>query len=162
MDYLEEEWLSSLPKTETCFPKSVRLQYLKERMREKLDEIQALRNKRSNDSAASAIWQIFIDAEQKELDELSKKYHWLKKPKNSKDKQEVNIQKAKEYPMSELVTIQKNLTICLWHDDKHPSMKYYPKTNTLYCFVCNRAADTIDIVQKKFDLTFLQAIKKLT
>ena len=91
MDYLEEEWLSSLPKTETCFPKSVRLQYLKERMREKLDEIQALRNKRSNDSAASAIWQIFIDAEQKELDELSKKYHWLKKPKNSKDKQEVNI-----------------------------------------------------------------------
>lgn len=75
----------------------------------------------------------------------------------------VDIQKAKTYPMTQIVELTRANTMkCLWHEDKNPSMQYYPKTNSLYCFSCNKKADTIDVVMKKTGLPFIDAVRQLT
>lgn len=39
------------------------------------------------------------------------------------------------------------------HDDKHPSMSFYEKNNTLHCFSCRVTYDTFDLVGLKYQLT---------
>lgn len=72
-----------------------------------------------------------------------------------------DIAKAKAYPIEQLVEIRRKTTRCLWHDDNNPSMHYYEKTNTLYCFVCQKSADTIEVVCKLDDCSFVDAVRKL-
>jgi len=42
--------------------------------------------------------------------------------------------------------------------DNKPSARIYPESNSWYCFACGVARDTIDTVQAKHDLTFMQAL----
>lgn len=77
--------------------------------------------------------------------------------------QPLNIEQAKQYPMDRLIDISRgNVTRCLWHEDKNPSMHYYKKTNHLFCFVCNKKADSIDVAMKLYNKTFPEAVKQLT
>lgn len=47
---------------------------------------------------------------------------------------------------------------CLWHEEKTPSMQYYPQTNTLKCFGCGKFADIIDVVQEVHKVDFRSAL----
>ncbi len=54
---------------------------------------------------------------------------------------------------------------CPFHDDKNPSMRIYPGTNTTFCFSSNCSAngkpiDTIDFIMKMENLTKHEAIMK--
>ena len=33
------------------------------------------------------------------------------------------------------------------HNDKHPSMSFYEKNNTLHCFSCGAVYDTFDLIK---------------
>lgn len=48
---------------------------------------------------------------------------------------------------------------CPFHKDNNPSMKIYDKT--FYCFSCNRTGDLIQFVQYLFNLSFIDAMKKI-
>ncbi len=48
---------------------------------------------------------------------------------------------------------------CLFHDDKHPSMKL--NKDYYYCFSCGAHGDVINLVQKIFGLTTADAAKKI-
>ena len=51
---------------------------------------------------------------------------------------------------------------CPWHNEQTPSLVYYPKTNTAYCFgACGRRYDAIDAYMLKHGLNFTQAIKQM-
>lgn len=50
------------------------------------------------------------------------------------------------------------MTLCLFHDDRHPSMKVDER---YYCFACNETGDVIDYVARLFDLSNYEAAKKL-
>ncbi len=50
------------------------------------------------------------------------------------------------------------MTLCLFHDDRHPSMKVDER---YYCFACNETGDVIDYVARLFDLSNYDATKKL-
>lgn len=53
-------------------------------------------------------------------------------------------------------------TKCIWHDEKSPSMKFYPKTNSVYCFgQCGKAGDVISVVQTLKGCTFKEAVEIL-
>ena len=54
---------------------------------------------------------------------------------------------------------QGNMTCCPFHDDRTPSMKL--NEDYFYCFGCGATGDVIDLAARLFNLTSLQAAKKL-
>lgn len=50
------------------------------------------------------------------------------------------------------------MMLCLFHDDRHPSMKMDER---YYCFACGETGDVIDYVARLFDLSNYEAAKKL-
>ena len=73
-----------------------------------------------------------------------------------------DIDKAKQYPIDQLIEIKHGFAKCLWHTEKQASMKYYEKENRAHCFSCGKSFDSIDIAQKVWGLSFKETIKKLT
>ena len=71
----------------------------------------------------------------------------------------IAIQKAKEYPIENLIEIKRKTARCLWHDDSDPSMHYYKKDNKVHCFVCDKQWDSIDVVQKLHDCSMKDAVE---
>ena len=50
---------------------------------------------------------------------------------------------------------------CPFHNEKVPSMKIYPKTNSFYCFGCNVGGDVIKFVMLYHNLDFKNAVRYL-
>lgn len=72
------------------------------------------------------------------------------------------VLKAKSVPMTNFIDFKAKKACCPWHKEKTPSLQYYPKTNTAYCFgSCGRAYDTIDAYRMKYGCSFKQAIEEL-
>ncbi len=64
------------------------------------------------------------------------------------------IQKAKDYPIEELLTnpIRRNVTNCIAHKDDHPSMGI--KNNRVHCFACGFSGSTIDVAMMVHGIDF--------
>ena len=52
-----------------------------------------------------------------------------------------------------------NICLCPFHDDHHPSAHIYP--NAFHCFTCNVHYDILGFVMALFDLSTLDAARKL-
>ena len=52
-----------------------------------------------------------------------------------------------------------NMTRCLFHDDRHPSLKLNP--DFYFCFGCGAKGDVIDLVAGLFDLSLYEAARKI-
>ena len=105
--------------------------------------------------------QKWLTEHQAEADKLAKQLNWLKKPRNAGGA--LDIQRAKATPLTEILEFKRNKAKCPWHGpDNHPSLQYYPKVNKCWCFVCNKGGDAIDLAQALWNLTFKEAVKKLT
>lgn len=75
----------------------------------------------------------------------------------------INIEKAKAFPITDLIEFNNsNMARCIFHTEKTPSLHYYPRTNSCYCFSCNTYADSIKVFQQLNNCTFLEAVKKLS
>lgn len=73
-----------------------------------------------------------------------------------------DIIKSKEYPINHLIEFNyANFANCINHEEKTPSMKYYPSTNSIYCFGCGWSGDSIEVAKKLWNLSFKQVIQKL-
>jgi hypothetical protein len=53
------------------------------------------------------------------------------------------------------------ITLCPFHQDKHPSCVLYPNGKGFYCYSCNKGGNTIDWVCQEFGFTFKQAVEFL-
>jgi len=73
------------------------------------------------------------------------------------------VLRAKAYPMDNLIEFKQRKVCCPWHNEKTPSLAYYPKTNSAYCFgSCGRAYDSIDAYRIKHPgIGFIDAVKAL-
>ncbi len=59
------------------------------------------------------------------------------------------------------IVINKNgQCLCPFHEDKTPSLKIYPETNTYHCFGCGKNGDAIQFIEDKENITKHQAIIK--
>ncbi len=75
---------------------------------------------------------------------------------------ENRLMRAKAYAIKELLPIKNGKTRCLWHNEVHGSLHYFPDTNTLYCFgMCGRVYDAIDVYRKLHNCSFNEAINSL-
>lgn len=73
---------------------------------------------------------------------------------------EAMIQKAKEYPLDQLIQVNKQgFAKCIWHNDKNPSM--FCKKNFANCFSCNNSGDTIAVLRQRDKIGFREAVLKL-
>jgi hypothetical protein len=73
-----------------------------------------------------------------------------------------DIDKAKQYPIDQLIKFRGGFAKCIWHEEKTASMKYYEKTNSVHCFSCGKSGDAIDVCRQINNCSFKEAIKKLT
>lgn len=89
-----------------------------------------------------------------------RRIEWLLKP--VKGDGALNIAQAKATPIPQIIEINRKTGLCPWHEDKHPSLTYYPQNNTVWCFVCNRGGDSIDVASKLWGLSFKETVLKLT
>ena len=70
------------------------------------------------------------------------------------------IERAKNYPIKDLLNTNKSITNCPFHDDRTASLNI--KNNFYHCHGCNISGDTIDFLMKRDGLTFKEAVMKLT
>lgn len=77
---------------------------------------------------------------------------------------EVNITKAKSYPIENLLEFNSGgFVSCPFHGpEKTPSAKWYPQRNKIHCFGCSIDADSIDVYQQINNVDFLTAVKALS
>jgi len=47
---------------------------------------------------------------------------------------------------------------CLWHNDRHPSMKLYPGDRGCYCFACHQGGDVIDMTMQALNVPLKDAV----
>ncbi len=52
--------------------------------------------------------------------------------------------------------------LCPFHEDEHPSLCVYPETRSFYCFGCNAGGDVIDFVRRADNLSFRDALERLS
>jgi hypothetical protein len=85
-----------------------------------------------------------------------------RKKKQSGRVTENDVARAREYPVNELIEFNRSgFANCIWHNEKTPSLKYYPKTNSVYCHACGQHGDSIAIYQQLHHVLFLQAIRSI-
>jgi DNA primase len=58
-------------------------------------------------------------------------------------------------------TNSKGFACCPFHNEKTASFKVYDGDRGYYCFGCGASGDVITFVQKLFNLTFLEALRKI-
>ena len=57
--------------------------------------------------------------------------------------------------------ISRHVSLCPFHDDRHPSLHFNVRKNRFRCYVCGEHGRTIDLVMKQLRLTFFEACKWL-
>lgn len=57
------------------------------------------------------------------------------------------------------LTVNRGKALCPFHNDTHPSL--FIRKDFFYCFVCNAGGDQISFVSKMFDLSPMNAAKRI-
>lgn len=80
---------------------------------------------------------------------------------------DADIQQAKAVPIASLLsskirrTGKTSTTNCPLHDDRSPSFVIYHDTNSCWCFGCQQGGDSIALVRKLSNMSFIEAVKYL-
>jgi len=119
-----------------------------------VDDVEDHRNERI--SMWKSTW--FHDVIIEEAEALERRKKTVRSDKNFGS----DIEKAKAFPIPQIIDFVKRKAMCPFHNERTPSLHYYEKTNTTYCFGgCGKSFDAIDIYQKKFDVSVKTAIKEM-
>jgi len=89
---------------------------------------------------------------------------WQGKLESNKDRkiEKIDIDKAKNVPFDKLLEFNKyGFTLCPFHGDTKPSMKWYKEDNIVHCFGCGVHSDTIEYMRKRYNLSFKEAVLTL-
>lgn len=74
-----------------------------------------------------------------------------------------DIERASSVNCRELIkTNSQGFARCIFHADKHPSMKVYAGDRGYYCFSCQASGNAIHLVRKLHNLDFPEAVRYLT
>jgi hypothetical protein len=70
------------------------------------------------------------------------------------------IERAKDYPLENLIEVKHGKALCCFHDDHNPSMGI--KNNRYHCFACGAKGDPIDFISKRDGVSFHEAVRWLS
>lgn len=79
------------------------------------------------------------------------------------------VELAKNYSIESLVEQElplrrvgnKYITNCIFHNETTPSLFIYPKTNSFYCFGCQKSGNSITLAMEIHKLSFKETVKLL-
>lgn len=115
------------------------------------------------------LYDICIDkiTNNEEVYRFEKLLNQLKSIKRGEKPELLNIERARAYPIEELVRRyglepRMGFVECRFHNEKTPSLKLYPATNTWHCFGCGGGSSVIDFVMAMNKCNFKEAINFLT
>lgn len=105
---------------------------------------------------------MFIDIYREQYVEKKQKIQSILKLFNKRG--EIDVQKAKQYPIPDLIEISHaGFAACPFHKEKTPSAKYYTDNNKLHCFgSCSKSFDSIDVYMEINSVDFITAVKALS
>ena len=94
---------------------------------------------------------------------LKRKKQLLSSIEHSGQSSEIlDIEKAKQYPVTSVLEFdQQGNTNCIWHNEKTPSLHYFEKTNSVYCFGCKKYGSVVDVIMTQQERDFISAVKYL-
>jgi hypothetical protein len=69
------------------------------------------------------------------------------------------IERAKEYPIENIIELKRNTALCPFHNEKSPSFSV--KNNRYKCFGCGVGGDSISLIMHIKNMTFKQAVDYL-
>ena len=69
------------------------------------------------------------------------------------------IERARQYPMENLIELKRKMALCPFHNEKTSSFSV--KNNSYHCFGCGVSGDTIDLTMHLKNYTFRQAVESL-
>jgi hypothetical protein len=69
------------------------------------------------------------------------------------------IERAREYPIGNLIELKRNVALCPFHNEKSPSFSV--KNNKYKCFGCDASGDSISLAMHLKNMTFKQAVEYL-
>jgi DNA primase len=93
------------------------------------------------------------------IDQFSPKLIPNSQPNNYKN--DDKLERAKSYPISNLIEFKHKKACCIWHNERTPSLAFYPTTNTVYCFGCGKHGDAVDVYRQLHDCDFKTAVEEL-
>ncbi len=101
-------------------------------------------------------WKIIDD-----LNRLVADLYWKNKPTSKNEVTPEMKQRAKDYPVTNLIQFEKGKALAFCHIDKTPSLTYFAKKNLVSCFVCDKRFDAIGILMTRDGYSFHDAIRAL-
>ena len=103
----------------------------------------------------------YINHSKKIVEICEKRIRLLTPVKNKNGITDEMIQRAKQFSISVLLTtpIRGNVTNCVAHEDKNPSMNI--KNNWAYCYSCGFRGDSISVYMRLNGVDFKTAVKNL-
>ncbi|MCL5024831.1 MAG: CHC2 zinc finger domain-containing protein [Nitrospirae bacterium] len=69
------------------------------------------------------------------------------------------IDRAREYPINQILECKRNMALCINHAERTPSMSV--KNNRAHCFGCGWTGDAISVYQKLNNASFVEAVRAL-
>ena len=145
--------------------RDIRLQALRER-REGLqgllnDRIASYRKHAHSDFLTRAIVGNSIPDLEANILKLDRKIKTLlsDRPEKTAKLTAASMERAREYPIEEIIPVRRGMARCPFHPDRRPSMSV--KNNRYKCFSCGARGDAIDLAMQMDGLQFREAVKRL-
>lgn len=101
-------------------------------------------------------WAIIDDIKRLHVDSF-----WKSKPVSKNEITDEMKERARAYPVTELIQFQRGKSLAFCHTDKTPSLSYYAKGNIARCFVCAKSFGPIDVLMVRDGYKFLDAVRAL-
>lgn len=74
---------------------------------------------------------------------------------------DAEIEQAKQYPIDRLVDFSKGRATAWCHDDRNPSLVHNRKENKVYCPVCHKQWNSVEVTMIRNNLKFYDAVRSL-
>lgn len=137
--------------------------HLKDEIRTAQGHIKDITTQLFNENGMTATFLSVVEEEtRKELQYYRRLERRFKQTRSKREGIQRLIARAKEYPIIELIDFNRQGTrLCLWHQEKTPSLHYNKKNNRVHCFGCGKNADSIDVYQHEHNCDFITAVNAL-
>ena len=149
---VDEEWA-----------KGRRREYLGEAIRKLEREISALCGETPDEGTRDDLTRMFNRLRVQDLEHQKGRLAWELRSLSRRGKRNglepFQIEKARAFPMEELVETKRGMMLCPLHEDTHPSMLV--KKGFGYCFSCGGHLDSIGYLMNVRGMRFREAVEAL-